>query len=183
MRLVSYNHSKIITSAAGLTQSAAATWNGVTSVYSPYQQSRNKSLATDDVPNSFSAAAVYDLPFGKGKKYANSGGASNWILGGWQITTAMKFSSGTPFWFRSSQCGVPSQFRAACIPTVLNGADPFATPVGSYDPGTGKPLFNSASFEPVTNFTSVNYWGVGPRSPTIAVKATATWTSGSASGQ
>ena len=98
-----------------------------------------------------------------GKKFLNAGGPSNWFLGGWEITSAIKLSSGTPFWFRSSQCGVPSQFRASCIPTVLNGADPFAIPVGSYDPGTHKPLFNSASFEPESNFTAVNYWGVGPR--------------------
>jgi len=161
--LVSYSHSKIITSATGVTQATGVTSGVTTNVISPYEQWRNKSIAPDDVPNSFSAAAVYELPMGKGKRYLNSGGLSNWILGGWQITSAMKFSSGTPFWFRSSQCGVPGQFRAECIPTVLNGADPFTTNVGSYDPGTGVPLFNPASFEPVTNFTSVDYWGVGPR--------------------
>jgi hypothetical protein len=161
--LISYNRSKIITSSAGLTQSTSAQWNGSTSVINPYEQFRNKSLAPDDVPNSFSLALSYQLPMGKGKKFFNSGGVSNWFIGGWEITGLAKFSSGTPFWFRSSTCGVPGQFRAACIPTVLNGADPFAVDVGSYDPGTHASLFNPASFEPVSNFTSVDYWGVGPR--------------------
>ena len=71
--LVSYNHSKIITSAAGLTQSTSATWNGSTSVYSPYQQSRNKSLASDDVPNSFSAALVVSTSVRQGQEVPECG--------------------------------------------------------------------------------------------------------------
>ena len=161
--LISYNRSKIITSASGLTQSVSAAWNGTDGVISPYEQWRNKSIAPDDVPNSFSAAVVYELPFGKGKRFVNCGGATNWLLGGWQVSSTVKFSSGTPFWFRSATCGVPSQFRAACIPAVLSGADPFTSDVGSYDPGAGRPLFNQDSFEPVSNFTGVSYWGVGPR--------------------
>jgi hypothetical protein len=132
-------------------------------VINPYEMSRNKALAPDDVPNSFSAAVVYELPFGRGKKFANSGGIVHYVAGGWQITSTVKLSSGTPFWFRSSNCGVPGQFRAACIPAVLTGQSPFAADVSSFDPGTGQRLFNSAVFEPTSNFTRVDYWGVGPR--------------------
>ena len=160
--LLAYTHSKTISSAAGVTQAPSAVWNGSSSSISPYEMSRNKSIATDDVPNSFSLALVYQLPFGKGQRFLNRGGALNWLAGGWETTATVKLSSGTPFWFRSL-CNVPGQFAAACIPTVLNGANPFAVPVGSYDPGKGQPLFNPDSFEPVSNFTGVGYWGVGPR--------------------
>jgi len=162
--LLSYSHSKILTDAAGLTQSTSATWNGTTgSVMSPFEKKRAKSLAPDDVPDSFSLAATYELPFGKGKPLLNGGGLANYLFGGWQIAATVKYSSGTPFWFRSSTCGVPGQFRAACIPAVLAGQNPFTTDLGNFDPGKHQPLFNEAAFEPVSNFSSISYWGVGPR--------------------
>ncbi len=179
---MSYNHSKIITSAAGLTQSGSAQWNGSTSVINPYEQFRNKSLAPDDVPNSFSLALTYQLPMGKGKKFFNGGGVSNWLLGGWEITGLAKISSGTPFWFRSSNCGVPGQFRAACIPTVLNGADPFAVPVGSYDPGTHASAVQPGVFRAGEQFHRLSITGAWDRASAIfAARATGTWTSDSAS--
>ena len=129
--LLAYTHSKLITSATGVTQADSATWNGSTgSVISPFEMSRNKSLAPDDVPNSFTLGIVYEMPWGKGKKWLNNTGALNHIIGGWQITSTAKYSSGTPFWFRSSNCGVPGQFRLSCIPAVLDGKSPFATDLG-----------------------------------------------------
>jgi hypothetical protein len=162
--LLSYSHSKLLTSAAGLTQSTSATWNGTTgAVISPFEMQRNKSLAPDDVPNSFSLAVVYELPVGKGKKWLNSGGFTNYVLGGWEVTSTIKYSSGTPFWFRANNCGVPGQFQLGCLPAVLPGQDPFAVPLDQYDPGGKKPLFNPAAFESSSLFTSGQYYGVGPR--------------------
>ena len=162
--LLSYSHSKILTDAAGITQASSSTWNGSTgSVISPFEKRRNKSLATDDVPNSLSMALTYELPVGKGKKFLNGGGVANYLLGGWQIASTWKYSSGTPFWFRSSTCGVPGQFRSACIPAVLSGKNPFATDKSGFDPGLGGRLFTESAFEPVSNFSKIDYWGVGPR--------------------
>src|SRR5262249_46967513 len=39
---------------------------------------------------------VYELPFGPGKKFANQGGASGLIIGGWQINGSTLFQSGSP---------------------------------------------------------------------------------------
>jgi hypothetical protein len=162
--LLAYTHSKLLTSAAGLTQSTSASWNGTTGgIISPFEWNRNKSLAPDDVPNSFSLAGTYELPFGKGKKFANSSNGMNYLVGGWQLTGAWKYSSGTPFWFRAANCNVPGQFRLTCIPAVNSGQDPFLVPLDQYDPGSGKPLFNAAAFEPDSLFTSGNYYGSGPR--------------------
>ncbi len=162
--LLAYTHSKLLTSASGVTQADSATWNGSTgSVISPFEWSRNKSIAPDDVPNSFSLAGVYELPVGKGKKVLNSGGLVDHLLGGWEITTAIKYSSGTPLWFRANNCGVPGQFRLQCIPGVLEGQSPFTTDLSNYDPGNHQPLFNAAAFESVSSFTTGSYYGVGPR--------------------
>ncbi len=161
--LLAYTHSKLLTSASGITQSSSATWNGVTGVISPFEMHRNKSLAQDDVPNSFSLATVYELPVGKGKKFLNNGGFADRIVSGWEITSAIKYSSGTPFWFRANNCNVPGQFQLACIPAVLPGQDPFAVPLGQFDPGKKQSIFNPAAFESSSVFTSGTYYGVGPR--------------------
>ncbi len=162
--LLAYTHSKLLTSASGVTQASSATWNGSTgSVISPFEWKRNKSLAPDDVPNNFSLGLVYELPVGRGKKFLNNGGWMDRIAGGWEITSTVKRSSGTPFWFRASNCGVPSQFRVACIPAVLPGKNPFLVDLGSYDPGKHQPLFDANAFEAASSFTGATYYGVGPR--------------------
>ena len=161
--LLAYTHSKLLTSAAGLTQSTSAAWNGSTgSVISPFEQSRNKSLASDDVPNSFTLAFVYELPIGRGKRFLNNAGFFDRFLNGWEITSTSKYSSGTPFWFRAANCGVPGQFQVQCIPAVQSGQSPFLTDLGSYDPGKGQPLFNKAAFDQ-SSFSGVGYYGTGPR--------------------
>jgi hypothetical protein len=54
---------------------------------------------------------------------------------------------------------VPAQFRAACIPAVLPGGNPFAQSRGNID--VNKPLFNAAAFEQPSAFNF--YFGQGPR--------------------
>jgi hypothetical protein len=80
-------------------------------------------------------------------------------VAGWQISSVFRISSGVPFYLRSSQCNVPSQFAAACIPAVLSGANPFAQSKGNFNPDM--PLLNAASFESPNAFNL--YFGEGPR--------------------
>jgi hypothetical protein len=158
--LLSYTHSKLLTSVGGNTQAGATSWNGTTGgVISPFEWKRNKSVAADDVPNVFSLALVYELPFGKGKPFLNSVPIIDRALSGWEITSTLKLSSGTPLWFRSGTCNVPSQFQVKCIPAVKNGMSPFAQDLGNYEPNN--PLFNAAAFESPSSFNY--YYGVGPR--------------------
>jgi hypothetical protein len=162
-----YTWSKLITNASSTTQ-ATANYGGIGSVISPFQLSRNKALSTDDIPSSFALLAVVDLPFGKGKKFLAGNGLLDRIVGGWSLSSTMKFTSGAPFYFRDtgSTCNVPSQFQAACIPAVLKGANPFAQSLGSYVPnvlpsGQSVPLFNASAFESNSNFQY--YFGSGLR--------------------
>jgi len=47
--------------------------------------------------NSFTASVIYDLPFGRGKKFgSNWNNATNSLLGGWQLTLIQKITSGFP---------------------------------------------------------------------------------------
>src|SRR4029079_13651448 len=94
------------------------------------------------------------------KKWATHGACARALAGGWQISTIFRYSSGLPLYFRSSFCNVPGQFRAGCIPAIVNGSSVFAPDKGSFDPAKG-PLFNTAAFEPVSAFNF--YYGQGNR--------------------
>ena len=160
--LVSYTLSKTISSASDNTQREAITWSGVQGVISPFEAERNEAIAVNDSPHVLSAAFVYELPVGQGKKYVDQGGVANALLGGWQMSTIFRYSSGFPIFFRvqGTGCNVPGAFRAGCIPAIINPDAVFAQDKGSFDPGKG-PLFNKDAFEPLSAFNF--YFGSGNR--------------------
>ena len=90
--LVSYTLSKLISSGSDNTQRDAITWSGAQGVISPFEPQRNEVVALDDTPHVLSAAFVYELPFGAGKKWANEGGLKNGLVGGWQASTIFRYS-------------------------------------------------------------------------------------------
>ncbi len=54
-------------------------------------------ISTHDVPQSFATALVYDLPYGKGKKWGGSAPAAvKEVLGNWQVSTVVRLASGLP---------------------------------------------------------------------------------------
>jgi hypothetical protein len=159
--LTSYTFSKLLTDSDYIQNSSLTNGNlGAAGVISPYERKRNKSLSIDDVPNTFNFSTLYELPVGKGKRFLNRGGIMDKILGGWQLSTLVKISSGTPFFFRSSNCNVPSQLDVGCIPSQIAGVNPFLQDANNYDPGKG-PLMNRAAFQDPNTF-NFNY-GDGPR--------------------
>jgi hypothetical protein len=158
--LVSYTLSKTISSASDNTQRDAVTWSGLQGVISPFEAERNEVIAATDTPHVLSAAFVYELPVGQGRKYLNTGGVTNALVGGWQMSTIFKYSSGLPMYFRSGFCNVPGAFRAGCIPAITDAGSAFAQDKGSFDPNAG-PLFNKNAFESVSAFNF--YYGQGNR--------------------
>ncbi len=64
--------------------------------YVPSQFSANRSVADFDRTQTFTTAANWELPFGKGKKWATSGAGAA-ILGGWQLNPTFQFYTGLPF--------------------------------------------------------------------------------------
>ena len=153
--LSSYTFSKMLTNADD--QQALILNFGV----SPFDQKRTKGLASNDVPHTLSVAMIYDLPFGKGRRWLDGGGIINHIVGGWRVSNILRFNSGTPFAFTSGDCNnIPSQFAISCIPGVLPGKSPFAQDKGDFDPS--KPLFDLAAFESSSGFTGA-YHGSGAR--------------------
>jgi hypothetical protein len=55
----------------------------------------NKGLAQWDRRHVFTESAIYELPFGQGKRWAQSG-ISKWLLGGWQLNGLWTWESGLP---------------------------------------------------------------------------------------
>jgi hypothetical protein len=154
-----YTFSKLMTDASSTTQSTA-NYGAIGSVINPYQGYRNWSLSPDDIANTLSVLGVYDLPFGSGKRFMNHSGFMNYIFGGWNVATSMKFTSGMPTYFRDqSVCGLPSQFQAQCIPGIVSNNVLLQSFSGI---NVNKPLYNVAAFEPSSNFDGF-FLGSGSR--------------------
>ncbi|HXY00084.1 MAG TPA: hypothetical protein VEI54_04130, partial [Candidatus Limnocylindrales bacterium] len=66
-------------------------------------QSLDWGLSQINLNNSFTASVIYDLPFGKGKKYGSDwNDVANAILGNWQVTAIEKITSGFPIFVLDS---------------------------------------------------------------------------------
>jgi hypothetical protein len=58
----------------------------------------DRGLSDTDYPHRLTVAYVWDLPFGKGKRFlANAKGPAQWVFGGWETTGLVTLQSGTPF--------------------------------------------------------------------------------------
>ena len=63
-----------------------------------YDPDLNKGPADFDRTHNFTAAVLYELPWGRGKKHGTDwSGATEALLGGWQLNTNLFILSGTPF--------------------------------------------------------------------------------------
>jgi hypothetical protein len=94
--LASYTWSR---SEDDITGASAAGASNITQVAGPqnaYNLKGEWSLSTQDVPNRFTMSATYELPFGKGKQFANGNGWLNWAVGGWSLNTLGIIQSGFP---------------------------------------------------------------------------------------
>ncbi len=87
---VGYTLSKSISSIGG----DSNTWVvGPSNAY--YNPKYNRGLEANDLPHRIVISHLYDLPFGKGQRWLNSGVASK-VLGGWQWNGITIFQSGRP---------------------------------------------------------------------------------------
>ncbi|HWB87216.1 MAG TPA: TonB-dependent receptor [Bryobacteraceae bacterium] len=87
------------------------------SVQIPDYYSLNRGRQSTDITHTFAATVVADLPFGRGKRWAQSGIASK-LAGGWQLSAIVTAHSGTPFTATASSAGLNAPFTgqfADCI--------------------------------------------------------------------
>jgi hypothetical protein len=65
-------------------------------IQNEYNLNANRSVSAYDIPRVFSASVLYELPFGKGQRFA-TGGIANQLFGGWQLGFIGSARSGLPF--------------------------------------------------------------------------------------
>jgi hypothetical protein len=95
---VSYTYSRTIDNAIGLIGSLGDSRNGGRSgPINPFNLDQDKGRSSLDIPHLLSADAIIDLPFGKGQKYWNKGGAADKLVAGWQLNIVQSARSGFPF--------------------------------------------------------------------------------------
>lgn len=93
--LASYTYSKSIDDSSGRFGSENGPGGG-SAIQNFYDPRSNRSVSAYDIPHFASVSALYELPFGQGKEYLNSGLASR-LLGGWQVNTLAQMRSGQPY--------------------------------------------------------------------------------------
>jgi len=83
------------------------TFPGATYWPLPGTQKADWGLSQLNVNDTFTASVLYQLPFGKGKKFGNNwGGATNAIFGGWEAQVIERALSGFPLFVVDSNNGV-----------------------------------------------------------------------------
>jgi len=99
----------------------------------------------------FTTDFIWDLPFGRGKKYgSNMNGAVDAIIGGWTVSSIMTFQSGghlTPYY--NNRCGSGTNCYGTEKVDVVPGQDPDS------GPKTDAQWFNKAAFVIPTSATSL----------------------------
>jgi hypothetical protein len=115
------------------------------------QHNLEKSISGDDLTHNFKLAWVYDLPFGKSKKYMSNGLGSA-VFGDWRISAIQGYSSGFPVALATT-ISLPI-FAGTNRPTVPSNYGWGCSSTQNFDPSTTS-FFKPASFfgtQPSTTF-------------------------------
>ncbi len=125
---------------------AALVWND------PNVIRRNRAPAGFNTPHIFQLAYVYELPVGKGKRWAGSGGVTTKILSDWQVSGIFAAIHGQPFSLTASAASLNAAFQRQ----TPNQVGPVKKLGGI---GTGHPFYDPTAFAPVS--ASAVYGNVG----------------------
>jgi len=123
-----------------------------------YNRKAEKAIASFDFPQVLKLTWIYELPFGRGRKWLNTGGSLDRLVSGWQFTAIQNYRSGDPLVITSSldpgNFALPMNgLRADIVPgvpqtvsspglDVINGT-PYLNPNAFVDPPSspgGQPL-------------------------------------------
>ena len=170
--LANYTWSKNITNAdSEYPLQAAWEGNGTSGALNTYNLKAEKALSQFDSPNRAVLSYTYELPFGKGKKFANQGKLTNVLVGGWQVAGVQTYQTGTPLAVSSPNwdSGIfAGNLCSGCSrPDVVPGVAQVGNPGGGFVYGESRRL-NPAAFVPAPNFT----FGDAPRALTVREFAT-----------
>jgi hypothetical protein len=137
--LMSYTVSKLITDIpASLEQLPGST------IQDAGNRRAERAIAQFDTPQNFWFSAIYELPLGKGKRFANQNRVARQVFGSWSISTVLNYQSGLPL--RVTQNNRLLLFNSSQRPNRVAGVDARNdTSYGDFDPAVNR-LFNPAAF-------------------------------------
>ena len=129
-------------------------------------------LSQLNLNNSFTASVLYNLPFGKGKRYGSDwSGATNAILGNWQLTVIERATSGFPLFVVDSadESGVFFSYNGNTLQRPNEVGDPNKAGPVAANPTCSAPAhihtlqnwFNPCAFEKAP----AGELGTAPRAP------------------
>ncbi|MEZ5401552.1 MAG: TonB-dependent receptor [Bryobacteraceae bacterium] len=101
--------------------------------------SRNRAQAGYNIPHTLQMGFVYELPAGKGKKFATSGPAM-WVLGGWQVNGVFAAYQGRPFTVSAAAGALNAPGNSQTADQVKSEV----TQLGGIGPG--KPFYDPTAF-------------------------------------
>jgi len=121
----------------------------------PFQwQTRERANSNLDVRHRFVLSALYQLPFGRGRTFGHDWGtATNALLGGWQLSPILTFSSGYPFDVTCQYCYSPST-----RPNLVGPLHQINSPLQWFDTSSFVKVATDSSGVPITA-------GDSPRNP------------------
>jgi hypothetical protein len=135
-----YTWSKALDDGDSLNATTSA--NNVALVANPYDIKGDWGLASYDVRNLATISAVYELPIGNGKQFANQlGGFGNGLIGGWSVNSIVLLQGGFPFTPQLS-------YNPSNNGDTRNPVRPFVNPdfTGNIITGNVNQWFNPAAF-------------------------------------
>lgn len=118
--LAAYVWSKNIGDVPGFAGSGNAPFSGI---QNPLNRRAERSLDNQHREHSLVSSYIYDLPWGRGRRWGSSwAGAREAVLGGWTVAGIVSFASGRPFGLRVR--GNPANNGNFSRPNVVAGVDP-----------------------------------------------------------
>jgi len=142
-------------------------WNGAhNGMANPYNPKAEKSYSNFDQPQVLKVAYTYELPFGKGKRFAVQNPVANAVVGGWTLSNNDQYASGTPLWVRGPGNWKSGIFAGEATSSnlgdglnprlnVVAGVSPSGYHGGGWTYGQSR-KFNSAAYTPAPNYTFGN---------------------------
>lgn len=99
---VAYTFGKLIDDTVASLSAGFAGYNtGVADYQNPYNRSAERSISPADVSQRLTASFLWELPFGRGRRFALSGPV-DWVLGGWQFSGILTAQTGQPLAVRGA---------------------------------------------------------------------------------
>jgi len=124
----------------------------------------DKAISNQDLPQNFVLSYIYELPFGKNKKFLSHGSLVDKAAGGWSISGVQRYESGQPIAFG---CATAPPAYADCIRfNYLAGSSPqsaaWRSKSGNFVPITAADYANGSPGTPIFNPLDTALGAVNP---------------------